>query len=65
MRRHCHSELPANVGDEVTPADVVAERAGQPVPAVVAQLPNWSASRMDRSVPGGYVRWEGKPCSTY
>lgn len=31
-------ELLANVGDEVTPVDVVAERAGQPVPAVVAQL---------------------------
>ena len=28
----------ANVGDEVTPVDVVAERAGQPVPEVVTQL---------------------------
>lgn len=31
-------ELLANVGDEVTPVDVVAERAGQPVPEVVTQL---------------------------
>jgi Predicted Rossmann fold nucleotide-binding protein involved in DNA uptake len=30
-------ELLANVGDEVTPVDVVAERAGQPVPVTAAQ----------------------------
>ncbi|MEB0953054.1 DNA-protecting protein DprA [Citrobacter sedlakii] len=49
-------ELLANVGDEVTPVDVVAERAGQPVPAVVAQLLELELAGWIAAVPGGYVR---------
>ncbi|MBJ4957616.1 DNA-protecting protein DprA [Salmonella enterica subsp. enterica serovar Goldcoast] len=50
------SELLANVGDEVTPVDVVAERAGQPVPEVVAQLLELELAGWIAAVPGGYVR---------
>ncbi|HCK8852062.1 TPA: DNA-protecting protein DprA, partial [Salmonella enterica subsp. enterica serovar Typhi] len=42
--------------DEVTPVDVVAERAGQPVPAVVAQLLELELAGWIAAVPGGYVR---------
>lgn len=49
-------ELLANVGDEVTPVDVVAERAGQPVPATVAQLLELELAGWIAAVPGGYVR---------
>ncbi|MBD5744974.1 DNA-protecting protein DprA, partial [Citrobacter freundii] len=49
-------ELLANVGDEVTPVDVVAERAGQPVPEVVAQLLELELAGWIAAVPGGYVR---------
>ncbi|WP_336222252.1 DNA-protecting protein DprA [Citrobacter amalonaticus] len=49
-------ELLANVGDEVTPVDVVAERAGQPVPEVVAQLLELELAGWIAVVPGGYVR---------
>ncbi|MGV3344550.1 DNA-protecting protein DprA [Enterobacteriaceae bacterium LUAb1] len=45
-----------NVGDEVTPVDVVAERAGQPVPAVVAKLLELELAGWIAAVPGGYVR---------
>ncbi|ENB7485135.1 DNA-protecting protein DprA [Citrobacter koseri] len=48
--------LLANVGDEVTPVDVVAERAGQPVPEVVAQLLELELAGWIAAVPGGYVR---------
>ncbi|HFZ8996866.1 TPA: DNA-protecting protein DprA [Citrobacter freundii] len=50
------AELLANVGDEVTPVDVVAERAGQPVPEVVAQLLELELAGWIAAVPGGYVR---------
>ncbi|WP_426446209.1 DNA-protecting protein DprA [Siccibacter colletis] len=49
-------ELLANVGDEVTPVDVVAERAGQPVPVAVAQLLELELAGWIAAVPGGYVR---------
>ena len=49
-------ELLANVGDEVTPVDVVAERAGQPVPAIVAKLLELELAGWIAAVPGGYVR---------
>jgi DNA processing protein len=58
---HTELELPfadvlANVGYEVTPVDVVAERAGQPVPVVVAQLLELELAGWIAAVPGGYVR---------
>lgn len=49
-------ELLANVGDEVTPVDVVAERAGQPVPVVVIKLLELELAGWIAAVPGGYVR---------
>ncbi|WP_172893076.1 DNA-protecting protein DprA [Buttiauxella agrestis] len=49
-------ELLANVGDEVTPVDVVAERAGQPVPVTVARLLELELAGWIAAVPGGYVR---------
>jgi len=49
-------QLLANVGDEVTPVDVVAERAGQPVPETVAQLLELELAGWIAAVPGGYVR---------
>ena len=57
----CEVELPfadvlANVGDEVTPVDVVAERAGQPVPEVVVKLLELELAGWIAVVPGGYVR---------
>ena len=57
----CNPPLPfpdvlANVGDEVTPVDVVAERAGQPVPAIVAKLLELELAGWIAAVPGGYVR---------
>ncbi|NUU65560.1 DNA-protecting protein DprA [Enterobacteriaceae bacterium BIT-l23] len=50
------AHLLANVGDEVTPVDVVAERAGQPVPVTVAQLLELELAGWIAAVPGGYVR---------
>ncbi|NDL65955.1 DNA-protecting protein DprA [Acerihabitans arboris] len=57
----CEVELPfadvlANVGDEVTPVDVVAERAGQSVPEVVSKLLELELAGWIAVVPGGYVR---------
>lgn len=49
-------ELLANVGDEVTSVDVVAERAGQPVSVIVAQLLELELAGWIAAVPGGYVR---------
>ena len=49
-------EVLANVGDEVTPVDVVAERACQPVPAIVAKLLELELAGWIAAVPGGYVR---------
>ncbi|HIE9900481.1 TPA: DNA-protecting protein DprA [Klebsiella quasipneumoniae subsp. similipneumoniae] len=49
-------ELLANVGDEVTPVDVVAERTGQSVPVTVAQLLELELAGWIAAVPGGYVR---------
>ncbi|MGM3172724.1 DNA-protecting protein DprA [Dickeya lacustris] len=58
---HSERELPfadvlATVGDEVTPVDVVAERAGQPVPEVVNKLLDLELAGWIAAVPGGYVR---------
>ncbi|HEI8868917.1 TPA: DNA-protecting protein DprA [Serratia odorifera] len=50
------ADVLANVGDEVTPVDVVAERAGQPVPEVVIQLLDLELAGWIAAVPGGYVR---------
>ncbi|CAK9886467.1 MAG: DNA processing protein DprA [Candidatus Erwinia impunctatus] len=49
-------EVLDNVGDEVTPVDVVAERAGQSVPSVVAKLLELELAGWIAAVPGGYVR---------
>lgn len=46
----------ANVGDEVTPVDVVAERAGQPVTEVVIKLLDLELAGWIAAVPVGYVR---------
>ncbi|WP_213994104.1 DNA-protecting protein DprA [Sodalis sp. dw_96] len=50
------ADVLANVGDEVTPVDVVAERAGQPVPEVVIKLLELELAGWIAVVPGGYVR---------
>lgn len=50
------ADVLANVGDEVTPVDVVAERAGQPVPVIAAQLLELELAGWIAAVPGGYVR---------
>lgn len=50
------ADVLANVGDEVTPVDVVAERAGQPVPVIVAKLLELELAGWIAAVPGGYVR---------
>jgi len=50
------ADVLANVGYEVTPIDVVAERAGQPVPEVVAKLLDLELAGWIAAVSGGYVR---------
>ncbi|WP_241575378.1 DNA-protecting protein DprA [Rosenbergiella nectarea] len=50
------ASLLANVGDEVTSVDVVAERAGQPVPETVIALLELELAGWIAAVPGGYVR---------
>ncbi|MFB6328838.1 DNA-protecting protein DprA [Pantoea deleyi] len=50
------ADVLANVGDEVTPVDVVAERAGQSVPVISAQLLELELAGWIAAVPGGYVR---------
>ncbi|KHN54368.1 DNA processing protein DprA [Dickeya fangzhongdai] len=50
------ADVLATVGDEVTPVDVVAERAGQPVPEVVSKLLDLELAGWIAAVPGGYVR---------
>lgn len=50
------ADVLANVGDEVTPVDVVAERVGQPVSAILAKLLELELSGWIAVVPGGYVR---------
>ena len=50
------AEVLANVGYEVTPVDVVAERAGQPVPDVVVKLLDLELAGWIAAVSGGYVR---------
>lgn len=50
------AHLLANVGDEVTSVDVVAERAGQPVPETVVALLELELAGWIAAVPGGYVR---------
>jgi len=50
------ADVLANVGYEVTPIDVVAERAGQPVSEVVAKLLDLELAGWIAAVSGGYVR---------
>src|SRR5471030_28669 len=50
------TDVLANVEYEVTPVDVVAERAGQPVPEVVGKLLELELAGWIAAVPGGYVR---------
>lgn len=50
------ADVLANVGDEVTPVDVVAARAGQPVPEIVVKLLELELAGWIAAVPGGYVR---------
>ncbi|WP_127959761.1 DNA-protecting protein DprA [Serratia microhaemolytica] len=49
-------DLLANVGDEVLPVDVIAERAGQPVAEVMVRLLELELAGRVVAVPGGYVR---------
>lgn len=46
----------ANVGNEATPVDVVAERCDQPVHEVMTQLLELELQGVITSVPGGYIR---------
>ncbi|KHT60707.1 DNA processing protein DprA [Photobacterium gaetbulicola] len=48
--------LLANVGNEATPVDVVAERSGLPVHEVMMQLLELELHGVVAAVPGGYVR---------
>src|SRR5471030_882424 len=50
------TDVLANVEYEVTPVDVVAERAGQHVPEVVGKLLELELAGWIAAVPGGYVR---------
>ncbi|AJJ04178.1 DNA protecting protein DprA [Yersinia pseudotuberculosis IP 32953] len=50
------ADVLANVGDEVTPVDVVAERAGQPVQDIASKLLELELAGWIAAVPGGYVR---------
>lgn len=50
------AEVLATVTEEVTPVDVVAERAGQPVADVLIQLLELELAGWIAAVPGGYVR---------
>ena len=50
------ADVLAHVGDDVTPVDVVAERAGQSVPVISAQLLELELAGWIAAVPGGYVR---------
>ncbi|MCW8331453.1 DNA-processing protein DprA [Photobacterium sp. SDRW27] len=56
-----NEELPfsavlANVGNEATPVDVVAERCEQPVHEVMMQLLELELQGVVTTVPGGYIR---------
>ncbi|AJI95746.1 DNA protecting protein DprA [Yersinia ruckeri] len=50
------SDVLANVEYEVTPVDVVAERAGHSVPDIVVKLLELELAGWIAAVPGGYVR---------
>jgi DNA processing protein len=50
------ADVLANVEYEVTSVDVVAERAGQPVPEVVGKLLELELAGWIAAVSGGYVR---------
>lgn len=60
---HEQAELPlafgdvlANIGDDVTPVDIVAERTGESVADIAVKLLELELSGWVLSVPGGYVR---------
>jgi DNA processing protein len=46
----------ANVGDEVTPIDVIAARCQQPIEQVLTRLMQLELSGLVSAVPGGYLR---------
>ncbi|UTV27716.1 DNA-processing protein DprA [Photobacterium atrarenae] len=50
------SSVLANVGNEATPVDVVAERCKQPVHEVMTQLLELELRGVVSTVPGGYIR---------
>lgn len=50
------SSVLANVGNEATPVDVVAERCKQPVHEVMTQLLELELQGVVSTVPGGYIR---------
>lgn len=50
------ADVLANVGDEVTPVDIVAERVGQSISEVVIKLLDLELAGWIAAVPGGYVR---------
>ncbi|GAB3533527.1 DNA-processing protein DprA [Photobacterium alginatilyticum] len=50
------SSVLANVGNEATPVDVVAERCKQPVHEVMMQLLELELQGVVTTVPGGYIR---------
>ncbi len=50
------SDVLANVGDEVTPVDIVADKVGQSVSDVVVKLLDLELAGWIKAVPGGYIR---------
>lgn len=50
------ADVLANVGNEITPVDVVAERTNQSMPDIVAKLFELELAGWIAAVPGGYVR---------
>ncbi|WP_338290268.1 hypothetical protein [Planctobacterium marinum] len=48
--------LLASVGFEATSIDVVAQRSGLPVTAVISELLEYELRGLVATVPGGYIR---------
>lgn len=51
-----YADVFANVSDEVTPINVVAERAGQPISIIAGKLLELEIAGWIAAVPGGYIR---------
>ncbi|MGL4859456.1 MAG: DNA-protecting protein DprA [Enterobacteriaceae bacterium] len=50
------AEVFVNVGEEVTPIDMIADKSGQAVPDIVVKLLELELAGWIKAVPGGYVR---------